>query len=220
MASVRVKTELTSPPGGWRCHVPESGKRIEGEHFSELEKEVAGHLRDIQADPTKASELIHETTGRVLVAGGHADLVEQVSRSKRKPLDYAAGAIAKFKVSWRKSPAYRFLSNYIDGHKDPFVDQAEAERRANICAECEENGIPAGKGWLEGWTDGVMLDSVMGKTVEKQDELGTCDACNGCELRAVVWWAPDILVEVSRFSSEFLRRAPAHCWKRNLLSPA
>jgi hypothetical protein len=60
-----------------------------------------------------------------------------------------------------------------------------------------------------------MLKSVEGRTTASQDRLGVCEVCS-CELRAAVWWQPDIIATTTR-DAKFARRLPRHCWKRKIL---
>lgn len=70
-----------------------------------------------------------------------------------------------------------------------FVDQAEANRRAEICLGCPKNSdigncIPCGAGSL--------LKSIKGGSTLLDDKLHVCGAC-GCYLPAKIWFPKEVM---------------------------
>jgi hypothetical protein len=146
---------------------------------------------------------------------GRNDLVEITKEVPRSAEQYSTGAKAAFLKWWRESPVYGLIKGKASRGEAVFVEQIEGNRRALICARCPHNVIPAGKGWLHNWTDGQMLKSVEDRKTESHGQLGVCEVCS-CELRAAVWWQPDIIAATTR-EAKFARNLPSHCWKRRII---
>ena len=210
-----VLNDSEVPPGGWRWRHPKSGRMFSRETFADLLNGVQRTLLNLGEDPTLASSQIHQATAESLIHQGREDLVQVTMEVPREPGQYASGAKAAFLKWWRESPIYGLIHGKASRGESVFVDQTEGDRRAAICVNCPHNVIPAGKGWLQNWTDGQMLKSVEGRTTASQDRLGVCEVCS-CELRAAVWWQPDIIATTTR-DAKFARRLPRHCWKRQIL---
>lgn len=214
--TLRVRHPEQSPPGGWRCLIAETGVSFSNPALSQLETIVATYLSERGMDPAEAVPRIHQTTAKALVSAQRSDLIERVEKVDRTPSQYAAGAIAKMLVWWEESPVHGLLRGKFNRGEDPFVPAEEANRRAAICADCEEgNRVPTGKGWFRNWTDNKMLDSVMGRETDYHDRLGVCKICGGCELRAAVHWPADILRKVTPEMDA--AKYPDHCWKKAII---
>ncbi|MCB1203891.1 MAG: hypothetical protein KDN18_06505 [Verrucomicrobiae bacterium] len=186
------------------------------ETFADLLEGVQRTLLNLGEDPALASSQIHQATAESLIHQGREDLVQVAKEVPRSAGQYASGAKAAFLKWWRESPVYGLISGKVDRGEEVFVGQAEADRRASICAGCPHNVIPAGKGWLQNWTDGQMLKSVEGRKTASHERLGVCEVCS-CELRAAVWWQADIIATTTR-DAKFARHLPAPCWKRKILT--
>lgn len=212
----RISNERESPPGGWKWYHPKSGQILSRDSYSEILEAAQRTLLNLEGDPSLAASQIHQETAENLLRMGRGDLVQVVKEVPREAGQYASGAKAAFLKWWRESPIYGLIHGKASRGEAVFVDQAEGDRRAAICAKCPHNVIPAGKGWLQNWTDGQMLKSVEGRETTSQDKLGVCDVCS-CELRAAVWWQPDIIAATTR-DAKFARDFPAHCWKRKVIS--
>ena len=102
--------------------------------------------------------------------------------------------------------ATRLIAGRLFNRKDFFVEQAEAERRAKICANCNQNlhGICtscAGSEFFDifGWFIRA------GKKTPYDSALDTCAICK-CLLRVKPWISMSTLSELSR------HEYPEHCW--------
>jgi hypothetical protein len=210
-----VLNDQDTPLGGWLWQHPKSGCTLSRECFSDLLESAQRTLLNLGLDPSLASAQIHDATAANLIRLGHHDLVQVTKEVPREPGQYASGAKAAFLKWWRESPVYGLIHGKVRRGESVFVDQTEGDRRAAVCVNCPHNVIPAGKGWLQNWTDGQMLKSVEGRTTASQDRLGVCEVCS-CELRAAVRWQPDIIATTTR-DAKFARRLPRHCWKRQIL---
>lgn len=206
-----------SPPGGWRWLHPRTGRVHCRASFAEILEGAERTLLNLGEDPSLAAAQIHKATGEYLIGAGRADLVEVTKEVPRSADQLLSGAKAAFLRWWKESPIFGLIKGKAGRGEPVFVDQAEGDRRAAICAGCRHNVKPAGKGWLQNWTDGKMLDSIEGRTTASHERLGVCDVCS-CELRAAVWWVADIIAAATR-GAKFARNLPAHCWKRKIIQP-
>lgn len=211
-----VVSTSSPPPGGWLWHHPSSGATYTADAFEDFRGRIERTLLNLGMDPSEAGAQIHAATAEALVAKGHRDLVRPVKEVKRTAGQYVSGLKATALKWWMESPVYGLIKGKSDRGEGVFVDQAEGDRRAAICANCPRNVIPAGKGWLQNWTDGQMLDAVEGRTTASHGSLGVCEVCS-CELRASVWWQPDIVSATTR-DAKFAKDLPGHCWKRRIIS--
>lgn len=213
----RVQNENESPPGGWKWLHPKSGRITSRDSFPEILEGAQRTLLNLGEDPSLAAHQIHQATAASLIRQGREDLVQVVKEVHREAGQYVAGAKAAFLKWWRESPIFGLIKGKVARGEAVFVSADVANDRARICAKCPQNVIPAGKGWLQNWTDGQMLKSVEGRITVSHDRLGVCDVCS-CELRAAVWWQPDIIATTTR-GAKFARNLPAHCWKRKIIDP-
>lgn len=211
----RVREERESPPGGWRWRHPVSGTVATGDDLSTMAQKVRITLMNLGEDPAEAEDQIHDETARHLRETGREDLTQIFATVNRTAMQYASGAKAAFLKWWKESPVFGMIRGKSQRGEPVFVDQEEGDRRSAICINCPHNVIPAGKGWLQNWTDGQMLQSVEGRKVASHEKLGVCDVCS-CELRAAVWWSPDIIAATTK-GAKFARNLPDHCWKQAII---
>lgn len=209
----RVRQPQETPPGGW---VWKRGDTIltDRENFFALEGRVQAHLIKAGDDPAVAADEIHHCTALHLIAQGMASRVEGISNVRRTGEQFRSGAKAAFLTWWKQSPIAGLLKGKVDRGEPVFVTQAEADRRAALCVGCPHNVTPAAKSWAQQWTDGKMIDAVEGRKTAHHDRLAVCQVCS-CELRAAVWWLPDILI-ASMKGKRFPQKFPAFCWKARL----
>lgn len=217
--SYRVRNPQATPPGGWVWRHEKTGIRIQEDGaLEEIVDRVQAYLLRLYEDPSVAEDEIHQITGKNLITRGHADLVEVTEHVGRDFDQLRSGAKARLLTLWKQSPLHGLLHGKVSRGEEVFVGKEAANRRAEICAGCEANVIPASKGWLQSWADGQMLAMVENRTVRDQEKLGVCEVCS-CELRAAVWWDSDILISSMR-GAKFVHRFPAHCWKKKLMATA
>ena len=88
--------------------------------------------------------------------------------------------------------------------KGNMVDQAEADRRANICSTCPLNVTVKGCWGCAGLMKKVV-ELVGNKQTSRDATLESCKVC-GCVLRAKVWLPLDAEVNVKL-------EYPPHCWQ-------
>ena len=94
-----------------------------------------------------------------------------------------------------------------------WVDQAEAERRAEICAACPHNVEVAGCSVCSNIV-GKITGFLGNRATSKDAKLKGCNVC-GCSNRAQVHVPLEVLQKGVTPEMEF----PAECWKREAYSP-
>jgi hypothetical protein len=93
------------------------------------------------------------------------------------------------------------------------VDQAEANRRAEICVGCENNVVPGGcapclNSGAAAATVGLLIGD---RTTPFESSLMSCAAC-GCMNKAQIWFP---LADLQGGMSQTLRDSlPDNCWKK------
>lgn len=100
----------------------------------------------------------------------------------------------------------RLIANRLFNRKDFFVDQKEAERRAKICANCNDNlhGICVSCAGSE-FFDLFAWFVRAGKTTPYDSVLDTCRVCK-CLARVKLWVQISTLAELSPHTY------PPNCW--------
>jgi hypothetical protein len=98
--------------------------------------------------------------------------------------------------------------------KDAFVSQAEAERRASICANCPMNvTLQFSCGACMGAVITLMSSIIGNRKTEQDKDLGACLVCS-CSLKAAV----HVPIEVQRegLTNEINQEFDniKYCWKR------
>ena len=216
----RVKNPNQSLPIPWVWKDPETGKIITGDALSLIVEEVTSWLLANGRDAGAVEDEVHERTAAVLISKNLRKYVVIQGDVKRTMKQYLSGGKALMMSWWEQSPISGLIRGELERGREVHVDQEEADRRARICCQvnngdpCDENVVPVSKSWAQSWTDGKMLESVEGKKTEFHDDLGVCKACT-CELRAAIWWKPNILV-ASMKSANYEKKLPSHCWKLHL----
>lgn len=107
--------------------------------------------------------------------------------------------------------AGEWISGWFTG-KSVWVDQDEANKRANICARCPRN-VPSSacaSCWVVS-TAKELLEAIRGKkSTELDPNLDQCCVCS-CDCKTIVWVRKDILV--SHMTDDQIERSPKCCWK-------
>lgn len=96
----------------------------------------------------------------------------------------------------------------------PLVEQAEADRRANICAQCPRNVIFAKpcSGICQELKD-LASSTIGGRHVSAENKLEQCDIC-GCWLRVAVWFPLEIQCKGTTETQREDFAATQNCWKQ------
>lgn len=182
---------VTSPGRGtennWRYVQPETGVVFTGFSFWQVSNDVRQHRAAMKLDLSEGweerfqDELCQQNeqvtcTGRKL----------SVKKRRLTLLD-----LRRFFIT---------MTNW----KGNMVDQAEADRRANICSTCPLN-VTVGGCWGCAGMMKKVVELVGNKQTSRDSALESCKVC-GCVLRAKVWLPVD--AEANK-GLEY----PPHCWQ-------
>jgi hypothetical protein len=204
----RILDPATTPPEGWRYRQPETKKEFvhysRNAFFAEIQSHrLANHL---EITPTWQEE-IEDALCRAHPEWGQSVCCRIEKVGARKAVSFAAmQSFLSVVIAWMRGVAKG---------EEPFVDQNEADRRAAICAGCENN-------MQLGFSCGACADmlfrmlSQVFHTPHKtpyDGHLGACGICS-CALQVAVW-VP--LRAQQAGLNEDLRnefKAVPWCWKR------
>lgn len=201
----------TTPPGGWRWVQPESGRVFQHYSRDAFYKEIQAHRlgNGYEITPTWREEIEDQ------LCRDHPEWGRQICKrtqplGPRKPISFAAlQSFLNVIVAW--------IQNFAAG-RDPFVDQAEADRRAAICTNCEFN---ANLGFSCGACADIVFRALSGilggtRSTPYDEHLGGCSICS-CALKVAVWTPLEVQ---QRGLNEELReefKMVPWCWKKENL---
>lgn len=200
---MKLKSLMVEPPGGWRYTQPETGHPMKEITFGMLVQRIAQHRANMKI----------ETKGDL------AAEIEEALCATMTPENRIAhcedGTDHPKSVHW--SMVERFLRTaaaYVIG-PDSLVSQAEADRRAGICAKCPLNVGLSGCAICRA-TLNTLRTAVTDRHTEQDFLLGACGVC-GCDNRLQV----HVPLPALRAGTGDLAY-PDWCWKakRNPSQPA
>jgi hypothetical protein len=198
----RLLDEHTGPRGGWTYRIPEDGSTINSGSVPQLVRDT---LRYYQANrlpiPTALDDVILTYICETYWQCTQNGVPNAVARGTRPSLGLQE--VIRFSQT--------LFGAFIGGTK---VTQAEADRRASICASCPANVHPEGCTGCNSSAlkAGIALVSRAGKT-KYDPQLFSCRFC-GCFINSVVWFPLDVLQKNTPTSEN--RDLPAHCWKKSI----
>lgn len=185
------------PPGGWRFTVPQTGTRVLGGNHAELVNfaiaDLVAHGIPVPIDYTQAFD---DELCRQLPM--HCEVVAPVTRETRQ---LTAGDAIRF---------LKVLREWA-GVGGELVPQAEADRRAEICAGCPYNVPVTGCSVCQG-ISGMVLGLINNRSSRFDAQLRGCAVC-ACENKAQVHFPLTVLHKGVTPEMDF----PAHCWKRKAI---
>lgn len=189
------------PPGGWYWLCPEDGTKVIGGSIQDLMVQVEKHCAAASLDPAPTQAEVEEQICSRAGGGWCADQDGNPGPNYvKKVLDISQVIqFTKAMLSWFKG-----------GMKH--VEQAEAERRAQICVKCPLNQE------LTGCSSCAMkpLKAAIGlfkggKSTSLDNGLKFCRAC-GCTLEVKIWFERDLLRE--NMAESQLEALAENCWLR------
>lgn len=196
----------TTPPGGWRYVVPETGQRFEGSSLSELLGNLLAHYKAAgYPQPPDLLQLIEDyiCAEEPESCGGQPRAVRADDVLKR-------GWAASLKHTFTNVVnGTRVLAAWVAGGRH-YVEEDLASQRAATCITCPENVEPQGCTGCNMKTLHEVVRSVVGSRSTPHDaKLRACRVC-GCDLRAKVHLPHDLLWQ--HMTQEQKALLPAHCW--------
>lgn len=198
--------KTSTPPGDWRIVVPQTGVKFQSYDYRTIRNKYMNHLagNNIPLPPEWEAEFLSEMCKQ----NNWGTKCKRVDSKKVQRRRLSLTAVLSF-LNMMKVWAGSALSG-----KPAFVTQAEAERRATICASCPMNAtLQFSCGACMGAVIS-LLSGILGKRkTERDSELGACLVCS-CSLKAAV----HIPVEIQKEGlSEELKRDfenIEYCWKK------
>jgi hypothetical protein len=185
------------PPGGWHYEQPETHHHMSGITWQALVKKVSQHRQNnnIPQDENLFNEIEEQMCERMSVEDRDAHC--------------GAGARIPKSIGWRQVESFLKTAGAFIASGGQLVDQAEAERRAAICAACPLNVGMHGCGVCRATVDAFRA-TILQRSTSQDAGLLNCGVC-GCENRTQV----HIPLETLRAGTGDLDYSlnPA-CWKR------
>lgn len=208
-SDMRLNNQIMTPPGGWSYRVAETKKWFRGyTSIDALRTDLAKHC-EVHHLPVPSTELIQEQVCQELGSGA-SDWCED---GKGFPVMNLVGGCASLSFQSIKQGTATLAHAVLSGRR---VESAEAERRARICVECDQNReVTSCKGCTAAALN-ALVDTVRGGRQTSLDgQLFSCCICS-CLLRAKIWLPLDILhAHMPEGQNEQL---PTHCWKKKDLN--
>lgn len=207
--SYKLKNPMHVPPGGYVYTQPETGEVFDGRSLGGTVQLVFMHRQANGLPRPNTMDVSDDIQDQICKRVGH----EWCEHMKVGQWGFSVGwdtiqSGTKALMAWAVAA--------VKG-ENPYVDQAEADRRAEICSKCWANKI------IPGCAGCGLMDQVRKMLVEAKgerstrydDKLAACLVC-GCANAAQVWVKPELL---SGAMSDRQREAYAEipdCWKTNL----
>ena len=184
--SYRLLTTNTVPPGGWRFFESQTGEWFKGGDYLMLVSNVQKHRRSNNLSRQEEAQVAEDVQDQICKHAGHEWCEHMKAGQWGFSIDFdkiKAGTAAL--VGW--------AATAFSG-QDPYVDQGEANRRAEICSKCCAN--QAIKGCYGcGLADRIrefLVDAKGARSTPFDDKLQACLVC-GCANQAQAWIKPEIL---------------------------
>jgi len=196
-----VRRDFESPPGRWRCTVPETGVTIHGQFFKELYQKICAHMvaNDLPIPPRSTLE---DRACRETNPGS--------SWCGKRPPKPAAGTLPHLTLAL----AAQFVSTVYEALKAKrLVPLAEAQRRYAVCMTCPLATSISGCMGCHGILKNI--DRAFPKNPIPDDpEKRFCGAC-GCVLKLKVWLPQDVLDRAEKVRPKYWE----HCWRNEKADP-
>jgi len=168
---LHLKSLLVTVPGGWTFKDPTSGFVSDANIFIDLVAKVAAHRRNNNYPPLTEAE-IEDQICRSLSPASQAEFCE-------------GGARLPATIPWTDVMSFLKTAAAWLGSRMAQVPQAEAERRAAICAQCPFNrGLAGGCAACQTAVN-ILRSEVLHASTSHDSELQACAICN-CDNRATV----------------------------------
>lgn len=193
---LRLINKSRGPADGWRYQDKDTGFTVKASSWSILVKKVKDHrvANQLPVDPRLEEDIEAYMCAEVPDSCGDGPEPEKASVGIAEVI----------------SLTQTLAESFFKGGKR--VDQAEADRRAEICANCEFNVDASGCRPCHSKTVESLLHRLAGPNRTKHESfLKSCFHC-GCFNSVQVWFPLEILQKNQR---EKVKKAlPNNCWKK------
>lgn len=190
-----------SPPGGWRCLMPETGQVFSGASSHQVINQLRASYK-ANGYPEPAN---------------YASMVEAYVCSKVP--DYCTGNEPSYKpvegfTFHTVLQGMRTITSWLwqSGLKGArqYAPQAQADKRAETCVGCSFNDEPQGCTSCNASSMKAAIRIVVGdKTTPFDAQLKACRVCQ-CDTKAKVHFPHKVLYD--HMPDDQLAKLPAHCW--------
>ena len=204
-----LKSTNMIPTGGWLYVEPETGVRFKGGSFADTVAFVTKHRVANSLPRTSETEVRQDIENQICQRVGHEWCEHMKSGQWGFSIDFD-----KVKAGTRS--IWGWAKALLTG-QDPYVDEVEATRRADICSKCWANQAIAGC-YGCGLRDQIaeMVTEVKGSRRTKYDDkLHACLVC-GCDNSVQVWIRADILADAATPHQQECYAEIPGCWKASL----
>lgn len=217
VACVKIRPEISFPPGGWQFLQPETGFKAPHpgyENRFKTAKTIAAHRRSnphkfTDFSETKALADLETFTWHRLRGDPKYCIVPATAQPETSPAEKKSpGVMARIA---RLAGAVKTFRSWIGDGMEP-VSYAQAQSRANVCEGCPLNHKGDVLNRIAGTVAGAIKDQMQVKQhlhleILNEDKLGTCAACE-CHLPLKVW----VPLENIPFDEELEARLDPGCW--------
>ena len=192
---MKFVNENLVPIGGWQYTQFETGQRLQAGSFPELIDVVSKH----------------RSSNQIEVGNVRSDVENQICF--RQPAHICMGGCfepARLSASSVYDAAIAMTKTITS---DSFVDQDEANRRADICSRCFFS--QQSKGCFGRCVDSLKeaFHSLIGdRTTRSDDKMMNCEVC-GCSCKTIVWIKLDVLNRNLSENSIKSYKNAHFCWK-------
>lgn len=186
-----LSSKMVVPPGGWRFIVPQTGTLITAPTFALLYHEALAVLdrAGVQVGLDYEQEFTDQLCRQL---SSDCEVVPAVTNATRTVTATDVIRFLKVMLQWRGQ----------------VVDQAEADRRAEICAGCPYNVAVSGCSVCQGIA-GKIAEVIGNRGTRWDRQLQGCAVC-ACENKAQVHLPLEVLHKGVTPEMEF----PEWCWKK------
>lgn len=192
----KISNLMVVPAGGWVYTDPDTGLKITGGDFFTLRTNVVKHRMNngLPVGPEIDQHVMDQICARA------PDSCE--SNDGTTPRRHVNGGdVVHF---------LNILKTWLSTSGEKFVSQAEADRRASICASCPKNVPVHGCLGCQNLA-GVLMNTIGHKVTPFNSVLHGCAVCS-CSLPALVW-APSAVLPPARMEDGYVPQ----CWRLSSL---
>jgi hypothetical protein len=201
MAVIRSFRDV--PPGGWRYIQPGTNVRFAEDTYDALRAKVESHRKYKGI----ATDTLDEDIQTQLCLALDTSVCRPLPGEDYQPVEDMTARLTTGMVVSLNRALVETLGNLLAG-KDPFIDKAEADRRAEICRGCPFNK-PAS---ACSCNTAYRVVEALVPASRKQAGISVCMAC-GCSLQAKV----NLPLSVVAKTLDPSKPLPPWCWQREAL---
>lgn len=210
---MRLSNINIRPAGGYRYRVAETGEVFKGVTMDDLRVQLGKHCA-LHHLPMPTQLMIEEQMCFELGKEAQHWCIDEAT-GMAGPVPITAPDCAGLSLRSVKQATFTLTHAVFSGRR---AEQVEAEHRASVCVECNQNReVPGCRGCAFDALK-TMIDSVRnGKTTPYDARLNTCCVC-GCLNRVKIWLPLDIVLKHTPVDQmEQLKQKAPKCW---MLEPA